>query len=88
LAVAATVPLGSVAYEAQLDAQGQGLIWLARIIYKFAALPVPARANNDVILRLVEIEACRHPLRSLALALARGCARTAAPYAQPFARRS
>ena len=27
-AVAATLPLGSVGHEAQLDAQGQRLIWL------------------------------------------------------------
>jgi hypothetical protein len=43
-AVAATLPLGSVAYEAQLDAQGQRFIWLeARVIDKLTALRGPWR---------------------------------------------
>ena len=29
-AIAATLPLGSVGYEAQLDAQGQWLIWIEK----------------------------------------------------------
>ena len=46
-AVADTLPFGSVGYEAQLDAQGQRLIWLeARVLDKLTALRCPtARAT-------------------------------------------
>ena len=57
-AVAATMPLGSVAYEAQLDAQGQRLIWLeARVLDKLTALRGHGESYSDVIRRLGEIEA-------------------------------
>jgi hypothetical protein len=50
-AVAATLPLGSVAYEAQLDAQGKRLIWPeARV--KLTALRGPGESYSDVMPRL------------------------------------
>jgi hypothetical protein len=46
-AIAATLPLGSVSYEAQLDGQGQRLIWLEAAPSLIAWLPcvAPARAT-------------------------------------------
>ena len=57
-AIAATLPLGSLGYEAQLDAQGQRLIWVeAAAVDRLAALRGAGESYSDVILRLVEIEA-------------------------------
>jgi hypothetical protein len=57
-AIAATLPLGSVGYEPQLDAQGQRLLWLETASAdRLAAMRRPGESYSDVILRLVEIEA-------------------------------
>jgi hypothetical protein len=53
-AIAATLPLGSVGY----DAQGQRLVWLATATAdKLAPLRGPGQSYGDVALRLVELEA-------------------------------
>ena len=45
-AIAATLPLGSVAYEAQCGAQGQQLIWLeARVLANSPRCAAMARAT-------------------------------------------
>jgi len=54
-AIAAMLPLGSVGYEAQLDAQGRRLIWLERaIVDRLRAMRGPGESYSDAILRLVE----------------------------------
>jgi hypothetical protein len=56
-AIAETLPLGSVGFEAQLDWQGQRLVWLeAAMVDKLAAMRGPGESYSDVILRLVELE--------------------------------
>jgi hypothetical protein len=56
-AIAATLPLGSVGYEAQLDAKGQRLIWLeAAVVDRLMAMRGFGESYSDVILRLVELE--------------------------------
>ncbi len=51
-------PLHAQVARAQLDAQGQRLIWLeARVIDKLTALRGHGESYSDVILRLVELEA-------------------------------
>jgi len=53
-AIAATLPLGSVAYEPQLDAQDQRLIWLeSAIVDQLRAMRGPGESYSDVILRLL-----------------------------------
>ncbi len=57
-AIAATLPLGSVGYEAQTNARGERLVWLeTAIIDRLAAMRGPGESYSDVILRLVEMEA-------------------------------
>ena len=57
-AIAATLPLGSVGYEAQTDARGERLVWIeAAAVDKLRALRRDGESYPDVILRLVEIEA-------------------------------
>jgi hypothetical protein len=52
-AIAATMPLGSVSYEAETDANGQRLIWLpAAVVDRLKALRGPGEGYSDVILRL------------------------------------
>jgi hypothetical protein len=61
-AIAATLPLGSVAFEPQLDWQRQRLVWLeTAVVDKLAALRGPGESYSDLILRLVEVEAQRRP---------------------------
>jgi hypothetical protein len=55
-AIAATLPEGSVGYEAQLDRQGQRLIWLTAVVDRIEAMRGAAESYSDVILRLVEME--------------------------------
>ena len=57
--MAATLPLGSVAYEAELNAQGERLIWIEETIWpnKLDAQRQRRESYSDVILRLVELEA-------------------------------
>ncbi|HTR13893.1 MAG TPA: hypothetical protein VMI72_11715 [Roseiarcus sp.] len=57
-ALAATLPLGSVSFEPQLDEKGERLIWLEETwVNKLAYLRGPGESYSDVILRLVEIQA-------------------------------
>ena len=61
-AIAATLPLGSVGYEAQLNAKGERLVWLeSAIVDKLEAMRRPGESYSDVIMRLVEIEAGQRP---------------------------
>jgi hypothetical protein len=57
-AIAATLPLGSVGYEAQTNAKGERLVWLeSAVVDRLTALRGPGESYSDVIRRLVEIEA-------------------------------
>ena len=57
-AIAATLPLGSVGYEPQLNEKGERLVWLeAAVVDRLAAMRGPGESYSDVILRLIEIEA-------------------------------
>jgi hypothetical protein len=52
-AMAATLPLGSVGYEAQRTEKGEVHIWLEpRWLEKLRALRGPGESYSDVILRL------------------------------------
>jgi hypothetical protein len=52
-AIAATLPLGSVGFERELDANGQRLIWLAAaVVDRLAAMRGPGEDCSDVILRI------------------------------------
>jgi hypothetical protein len=52
-AISATLPLGSVAYEAELNEHGQRYLWLeAAMANRFVALRGPTESYSDVILRL------------------------------------
>ena len=56
-AIAATLPLGSVGFEGQVDAKGQRLIWLDRaVVDRLAALRGPGESYSDVILRIAAPE--------------------------------
>jgi hypothetical protein len=53
-AIARTLPLGSVAYEAKADQRGERLIWIDdRQADKLGAMRGPGESYSDVILRLV-----------------------------------
>jgi hypothetical protein len=57
-AIAATLPLGSIGYEPQLDRQGQRLVWLETpVVDRLGAMRRPGESYSDVILRLIEFEA-------------------------------
>jgi hypothetical protein len=57
-AIASTLPLGSVGYEAEPDEKGQRLIWVeAAVLERLRTMHRPGESYSDVILRLVEIEA-------------------------------
>jgi len=48
------LPLGSVGYEVQLNAQGERLIWLETAVAdRLSAMRGPGENYSDVILRLV-----------------------------------
>jgi hypothetical protein len=52
-ALAATLPLGSVAYEVKVNERGEREIWLEpHILAKLKALRGPGDSYSDVILRL------------------------------------
>jgi hypothetical protein len=52
-AIAATLQLGSVGYEAEADANGERAIWLEpHVIAKLRAQREPGESYSDVILRL------------------------------------
>jgi hypothetical protein len=55
-AIAATMPLGSIGYEAQLDAQGQRLIWIElHVLNRRRAPHGPGESYSDVIIRLTAV---------------------------------
>jgi hypothetical protein len=57
-AISATLPLGSIMYEADLTATGKRLTWVeARIVDRLRALRGTGEDISDTILRMVEIEA-------------------------------
>jgi hypothetical protein len=57
-AIARTLPLGSVAYEAKADQRGERLIWIDdRQADKLAAMRGPGESYSDVILRIAGREA-------------------------------
>ena len=57
-AIAATMLLGSVGYERDLNAQGERVIWLEKVwIDKLDAIRMPGESYSDVILWLAELEA-------------------------------
>lgn len=61
-AIAATLPLGSVLYEARTNAKGERLVWLETpIVDRLGAMRGPGESYSDVILRLVELEAGQRP---------------------------
>lgn len=56
-AICATLPLGSVMYEAESNAKGDRLVWIeAAVVDQLAALRGPGESYSDVILRLAEAE--------------------------------
>ncbi len=56
-AIVATLPVGSVAYEPQLGANGEVFVWLEdRWLSKLGALRGPGESYSDVILRLAAAE--------------------------------
>jgi hypothetical protein len=59
-AIAETLPLGSLGYEAKRTDQGEYLIWLEkRALSRLDALRQPGEGHSEVILRMAEIEASR-----------------------------
>ena len=57
-AIVATLPLGSVGYEPQLNAKDERLIWIEETwSNKLGAMRMPGESYSDVILRLVGMEA-------------------------------
>jgi hypothetical protein len=56
-AIAATLPLGSVGYEAQANAKGERLVWFKEaVVDKLAAMRGPGESYSDVILRVAAAE--------------------------------
>jgi hypothetical protein len=52
-AIKATMPLGSVGFEKEVDANGERTIWLAtNVLDQLTFLRVPRKSYSDVILRL------------------------------------
>jgi hypothetical protein len=60
-AIASTMPLGSVGYEAEVGANGERLIWLGpNVVDRLTALRGPGESYCDVILRLAKVEGRRN----------------------------
>ena len=54
-AIAATLPLGSVGYENEVNEKGERLIWLApNVVDRLKAMRGPGESYSDVILRLAK----------------------------------
>jgi hypothetical protein len=61
-AIAATLALGSVGFEAAPAGSGERQIWIdARVADRLAAMRGPGESYSDVILRLVELEGRGRP---------------------------
>jgi hypothetical protein len=59
-ALATTLPLGSGAFEHELNAQGERRVWLdAAVADRLTGIRGRGESYSDVILRLAEIEAER-----------------------------
>lgn len=57
-AVSDLLPLGTVNFEREPDANGERLIWLAPDVFnKLRALRDPGESYSDLILKLVEFKA-------------------------------
>ena len=69
-AIARTLPLGSVGYEAEANERGERVIWLeAAMVDRLGAMRGPNESYSDVILRIARREAC--PARPLERPLSR-----------------
>ena len=56
-AIAATLPLESVSYEAETSANGERHVWLApNVVNRLKALRGPGESYSDVILRFSEAQ--------------------------------
>ena len=54
-AIAATLPLGSVGYENEVNERGERYLWLApNVVDRLRALRGPGESYSDVILRLAD----------------------------------
>ena len=54
-AIAATMPFGSVSFEAKTDANGERRIWVeSRVVDRLKAMRGPGRSYSDVILKLAK----------------------------------
>jgi hypothetical protein len=54
-AIASTMPLGSVAYEPEANANGERYLWLEpNVVNRLRALRGPGESYSDVILRLAK----------------------------------
>jgi hypothetical protein len=54
-AIASTMPLGSVAYEREVNANGSRYVWLApNVVDRLAQMRGPGESYSDVIIRLAE----------------------------------
>jgi hypothetical protein len=52
-AIAATLPLGSVGYENEVNEKGERLIWLEDAMAdRLGAIPGPGETHSDAILRV------------------------------------
>ncbi len=59
-AIAATLPVGSVGYEAEPNEQGERLIWLEDAMAdRLSAMRGPGESYSDVILRLAAADQTR-----------------------------
>jgi hypothetical protein len=53
-----TLPVGSAAFQAEANEQGQRLVWVeAAVADRLGAMRGPGESLSDVILRLVKLEA-------------------------------
>jgi hypothetical protein len=54
-AIAATLPLGSISFESEVDDTGDRLIWLPRsVVDRLKAIRGPGENYSDVILRVAK----------------------------------
>jgi hypothetical protein len=59
-AIVATLPLGSVGYEPEVNSKGERRVWIeAAVADRLTAMRRRGESYSDVILRLAEIEAKR-----------------------------
>ena len=66
-ALASTLPLGSVAFEPQVNERGERLIWLEPpVVGRLRAMRGASESYSDVIMRLIEMS---QPLKPKAVKL-------------------